>query len=292
PEQILKPGDVKHFIKTFPLLEKEMKNLGIEYETKGGTITAPEAVKSRNELTEILKKHGWDDSFFQKTGVILLGYSSILYSEEKKKAESGFQESLNEIDSNPHLSDEMKKQLKEQMKAAESAMNIQGTTFTNSIHPHDLQMISPHIEEIQRVLDKENESISSRNSSPTNNYYSQANEPSSSDLTARINLLLKKELEKEFGPLTGELSYDRQEIYGRVLSFNYGLKQGNLDESWGKNVETAMGRLGITVKVKRSEVRAKDQEIENIKFASLQFTTSRGLDEPDLISATFLIPNK
>ena len=154
PKPILKSGDVKHFIKTFPLLEKEMENLGFEYEARGGTMTVPDAIKSRNDLLEIIKKHGWDENFFQKTGVILLGYSSIVYGEEIKKADSAFEESFKEIDSNPNFSAEMKKQLKEQMKAAKSAMKTQNSTFKNSIHPNDLKMITPHIEEIKKVIDK------------------------------------------------------------------------------------------------------------------------------------------
>jgi len=289
PKPILKPGDVKHFIKTFPLLEKEMKNLDFEYEIRDGSITVPEAIKSRNDLNVILKKHGWDDSFFQKTGVILLGYSSIIHGEEMKKADNAFKESFKELDSNPHLSDEMKEQLKEQMKVAQSTTKIQDTTFTKSIHPNDLQMITPHIKEIQTVIDSEDNNESSQNSYTTNNDYPLENEQPLSDLAGRINSLLKKELEKEFGPLNIKMSYERQEIYGRVLTLDYELLKGRLGENWGKKVETAMGRLGISVMVERSEVRAKNHDIADTKFSSLQFTTYRGMDEPDAVTATFLL---
>ena len=290
PKPILEPGDVKHFIKTFPLLEKEMKNHGFKYEARGGTMTVPEAIKSRNELFEKLKKHGWDDNFYKKTGVIILGYSSIVYGEEMKKADGAFEESLKEIDSNPHLSDEMKKQLKEQMKAAESAMKMQGSAYKSRIHPNDLKMISPHVKEIQKVIDKEYKSESSRISAPTSRHSRSAADQATSNLATQINALLKRELEKEFGPLSSEILHDRQEMYGRVIGCDYGLQQGNLDESWGNGVVTAMGRLGITAVIDGSEVIAEGQEIANTKFIRLQFTTSRGTGDPDLIGATFLFP--
>jgi ribosomal protein S20 len=157
PKQILQSGDVQHFIKTFPLLEKEFENYNIEYEAKDGTMTVPDALEASNEFLEILKKHGWDENFFQKTGVILMGYSYIVYGEEMKNVDSEFEKSLKEIDSNPNLSAEMKNQLKEQMKTAKSAMKTQEKTFKQSIHPNDLKMITPHIKEIQKVIDKEYE---------------------------------------------------------------------------------------------------------------------------------------
>jgi hypothetical protein len=155
PKQILKSGDVKHFIKTFPLLEKEFEKHDIKYEAKGGTMTVPDAIEARNDFLEILKKHGWDENFFQKVSVILMGYSYIVYGDEMKKADSEFEKALKEIDSDPNISAEMKKQLKEQMKTAKSAMKMQKSTFEKNIHPDDLKLITPHIKEIQKVIDKE-----------------------------------------------------------------------------------------------------------------------------------------
>ncbi len=285
PKPILKPGDVKHFIKTFPLLEKDIEKHGFKYEAKGGKMTVPEAIKSSEEFLEILKKHGWDENFYEKAGVIMLGYSSIVYGEEMKKADGAFEESLKELDSNTYLSDEMKKQLKEQMKAAKGVMKMQDSALKNRIHPNDLEMISPHVKEIQKVIDKGYESESSRSSVPTSRHSPLAAGQASSDLATQINALLKKELEKEFGPLSSEILYERQEIYGRVISCDYGLQQGNLDESWRNRVVRAMGRLGITAVVDGSEVIAKNQEIANTEFGRLQFTTSG-----ESIAATFLFP--
>ena len=85
--------------------------------------------------------------------MILLGYSFIVYGEEKKKADSALEKSLKEIDSNPHLSDEMKKQLKEQMKTVKGVLKTQQSNFKQKIHLKDLDLIRPHVEALKKVLE-------------------------------------------------------------------------------------------------------------------------------------------
>jgi len=292
PAPILKTGDVEHFIKTFPLLEKEMEDYGFKYEAREGTMTVPEAVEASNEFLAILKKHGWDDHFFQKTAVILSGYSSLVYGDEIKKAASAFEKSIKEIDSNPQLSTEMKRQLKEQMKAAESAMKMQDTTFKSNIHANDLKMIKPHVMEIQNVIDKGHKSESSRNPGSMSIDSPFAAEQDPSDLARQISVSLKNELEKVFGPLFCEIKSERKEIYGRVIVCDYALQQGNFDGNWKSGVVTAMARLGIKAVTDGNQVVAQNQQIADTKFTRLQFTTAQGADDPDSIAATFLFPNE
>jgi hypothetical protein len=156
PIQILESGDVEHFINTFPKLEKDLEKYGLRYEAREGNVTIPEAVKAKDDFLSILKKHGWDENFFQKFGTIMIGYSSIVYGKEMKKAETEFDRSIREIDSNPNLTAEMKSQFKEQMRAAQSALKNQDNTLMKSIHQNDLDLVKPYIEEIKKVIDKKN----------------------------------------------------------------------------------------------------------------------------------------
>ena len=156
PKQILKPGDVEHFIKTFPLLEKDFEKFNMKYEAKSGDVTFPEALKASNEFLQLLKKHGWDENFWLKAGTIMMGYSAIVYGKEIKKADSEFEKSLKDIESNPNIPAAMKKQLKDQLKAAQGMMKTQGSALQQNIHAQDLKLITPHIKEIQKVIDKEN----------------------------------------------------------------------------------------------------------------------------------------
>ncbi|MCK5055516.1 MAG: hypothetical protein KAT34_02605 [Candidatus Aminicenantes bacterium] len=155
-KQILKPGDVERFIKTFPLLKEDMEKFNMKYEAKSGDVTIPEALKVSSEFLKILKKHGWDENFWQKFGAIMMGYSSIVYGKEMKKADIEMEKSLKELDSNPNIPDSMKKQLKEQLKAAKSVMQSQGNTLQMNIHPSDLSLITPHIKEIREIVDDKN----------------------------------------------------------------------------------------------------------------------------------------
>ena len=108
-----------------------------------------------NLMLSLLKKNGWDESYYVKAGAIILGFSSIIYGEERKKADAAFIESVKEIDSNPHLSEQMKKQIKDQMKVAGDAMKLHDSAFKDRVHPNDMKMIIPYIKDLKRVLEVE-----------------------------------------------------------------------------------------------------------------------------------------
>jgi hypothetical protein len=111
------------------------------------------------------------------------------------------------------------------------------------------------------------------------------------DLPDQIKNLLKEELVKEFGPLTDKIMQDKSEIYGRVISINFILPEGRrLDDSWGTKVVKALGRLGITGINEGDEVRADGQEIAGKVATSMQFTTARGYDDPDVIGFVAMFP--
>jgi len=151
PKPILKPGEVKHFIKTFPLLKKE---LGIQHDARHGNVSHPGAFKAGSRHIAILKKHGWDEKFYDKAAVILLSYSSIVYGEEKKEADKGLEESLKEIDANPNLSDEMKEMMKKQIKTVKGALKEQQTALKQTVHLKDLELVRPFIKELKQILEK------------------------------------------------------------------------------------------------------------------------------------------
>ena len=159
PKQILKAADVKHFIKTFPLLKKDFEKYdGVyELELKEGNVTMPEALKANQEFLGILKKHGWDEHFFTKYPAIVWSYAYIVHKKELKKAESKMEDAIKKIQENPALSDEMKKQMKkqmmEQMKAARGMMKTQGDMYFKRLHPKDIELVRPFVQELKKVFD-------------------------------------------------------------------------------------------------------------------------------------------
>lgn len=107
------------------------------------------------------------------------------------------------------------------------------------------------------------------------------------DLVSEINTLLKAELEMEFGALNDQILSDETQIWGRVISIDYELPEGTrLDDTWGDKVVTALDRLGITAEFDGGEVRAEQQTIAGREAGSIQFTTARSLDDPDVIGFT------
>jgi hypothetical protein len=153
PKPILKPGDVKHFIKTFPLLKEDFKKFDVKYDGKSGIVTYPEALAASQEFLGILKKHGWDEHYFEKAGAICLGYSTIISGKAIKDADPQIAKAMKEIESNPNLSAEMKKQLMEQMKSVKGVMKEQQKEVKKYAHEADVELIKPHIEELKELFE-------------------------------------------------------------------------------------------------------------------------------------------
>jgi hypothetical protein len=154
PKPVLEKGDVKNFIKTFPLLQKEFKKFGVKYEAKQGAVTFPTAVKASQEFLEILKKHGWDEHFFHKMSTILLGYSSIAYGDAMKKADPEMEKAIKQIEANQALSQAMKDQLKQQLMMTKGVMKTQGEALKKTLNKADLDLIKPLVEDLKKVLEK------------------------------------------------------------------------------------------------------------------------------------------
>lgn len=153
PKPVLKSGDVKQFIKTYPLLIKDMKKYGMKYEAKAGAVTVPEALKASGEFQGILKKHGWDEHFWHKFTTIAMGYAFVQYGKGIKEADPKIAKALKEIEDNPALSDQMKAQLKQQLSAVKSVMKTQGEQLRTQIHKADMELIRPFVNELKTVME-------------------------------------------------------------------------------------------------------------------------------------------
>lgn len=155
PKPVLNKGDVEQFIKTFPQLKKDLKKYEAKDEEDAGDITYPEALKANVEFMAILKKHGWDEKFFPKLEAISIGYMISIAEEDAKEMESKNEKAIKEINSNSALSEAMKKQMIQSMEMAKGQMKIQQDLFKTRIHPKDIELIKPHIEEIKKLFEEE-----------------------------------------------------------------------------------------------------------------------------------------
>ncbi len=155
PDPVLVKGDVERFIQTYPVLVEKLTEMGMKYDAREGDYSLPEAVQVSTEFQALLKKHGWDEAFFTKMPVILLGYAAIEYKKEFQEIDPQFAQAIKEIESNPGMSEAMKKQMIEQMKAAQGMMKSQEGGLQQSIHPNDLELIGPKVKELKKILEEE-----------------------------------------------------------------------------------------------------------------------------------------
>ncbi len=151
-KKVLNQRDIDHFIKTIIPIATDFDKLGVEYDDERSEDIFPEELRTNKEFLKILKKHGWDESFFEKVGVIFLGHAIIVSGEESKKMEGPQAKAIKEIESNPHLSDATKKQMIEQFKKVQGAVADQQGHMKKSAHPADLELIRSNIEVIKKVF--------------------------------------------------------------------------------------------------------------------------------------------
>jgi len=153
PDPVLKVGDVEHFIKTFPLLKKDLDEYGVRMNLEDGDMTYNETLKSSQEFLRILKKHGWDENFWVKAQAIFMGVAILSSEEASQESNPQFEETKKQIESNSALSEEMKKQLLEQLAAAQAAMGAQKQSLRRSINPQDLLLVKPHVEALKEIME-------------------------------------------------------------------------------------------------------------------------------------------
>jgi hypothetical protein len=154
-EPVLEKGDVERFIKTFPMVKEEMEKLGMKYEAKEGDYTVPEAVQASAEFNALLKKHGWDETFFMKMGTIFMGYVSLAHKKEMAQMDPEIEKAIKEIESTAGVSEAMKKQMVERLRATQKMMGGQQGAMQQSVHKLDLALIQPFIPELKKLFEDE-----------------------------------------------------------------------------------------------------------------------------------------
>jgi hypothetical protein len=153
PVPVLKKGDVERFIDSFPKLAKELEKLGMKYDAEEGDYSLPEAVQANAEFNAVLKKHGWDEKFFIKMQAIFLGYTAIVYKKEMANVAPEIAKAIKEIESAPGMSEAMKKQMIERMKASQKMMEGSQSGMQTSVHEDDLALIRPKIPDLKKLFE-------------------------------------------------------------------------------------------------------------------------------------------
>jgi hypothetical protein len=153
PDPVLGEGDVKQFVETYPQLKMDLDEYGVQMDLEAGELSYDEALKANQEFLAILKKHGWDENFWVKAQTILLGIMVLTSEEAGQQSNPEFEKAKEQIESNPALSAEMKKQLLERLAGTQAAMGTQMQMMKTRINPLDLAQVKPHLEELKGILE-------------------------------------------------------------------------------------------------------------------------------------------
>ncbi|MFC2158552.1 hypothetical protein ACFLT9_12015 [Acidobacteriota bacterium] len=150
---VLEKGDVERFIETFPKLKVEFEKFDVEMDAEKGTLTYNEALQASAEFRAILKKYGWDENFLMKTTTIIQGVVALTMKDAMKASNPDMERAKKAIESNPNISESMKKQLLSKLGQGQAAMGGMGAL--QSLNPADLALIKIHIKELKEMLDDE-----------------------------------------------------------------------------------------------------------------------------------------
>lgn len=148
---VLTKGDVVRFIETFPKLRKEFEKFDVEMDAEKGTLTYNEALQASAEFRAILKKYGWDENFLMKTTTIIQGVVALTMKDAMKASNPDMERAKKAIESNPNISESMKKQLLSKLGQGQAAMGGMGAL--QSLNPADLALIKVHIKELKETLE-------------------------------------------------------------------------------------------------------------------------------------------
>jgi hypothetical protein len=127
----------------------------MKYEAKEGEYTMPEALQANAEFHAVLKKHGWDENFFQKMGTIFMGYIQLAHKDEMAQMDPEIEKAIKEIESTAGMSEAMKEQMIARLRATQKMMGGQKDAMQQSVHELDLAQISTKLPELKKLFEDE-----------------------------------------------------------------------------------------------------------------------------------------
>ncbi len=156
----LTDADVKKFIRDFPKLQKEFKDID---ETMHGPMgsTPMGGMAANQKLNSKLRSMGWNppEKFFVVAGSITQAYFYIVASGGLDEAMGDYGEQVKQMEQmldNPNIPPAQKKQMREQMKEMEKAQKEHEKQMKqmrdDEVFQHNLKVVKPHKKELDKIF--------------------------------------------------------------------------------------------------------------------------------------------
>ena len=145
-------ADVDKFITSFPDIQKDLEALDAHYIQSDDNLTMPEGVEIMNKINDIVREHGYTDyyDYIAEAGAIITAYTSVELGREAGSIQPEIQKALNEIEQNPYLTAEQKKDMKTALMQSSQAMEDYSKSASTD---ENVEVIKPYTDRIKQMLE-------------------------------------------------------------------------------------------------------------------------------------------
>jgi predicted RNA-binding protein with EMAP domain len=144
--------DVDQFINGFPVIQRELQALDINYMQDDHQLTMPEGAEILSKVNSIVQKQGYDDyaDFLLKAGTIINAYLAVEMGRESGSIQPEIQESIREIEKNPYYTEEQKKQMKDALIQSSKAMEEYSKSASTD---ENISVVKPYTSQIKQIIE-------------------------------------------------------------------------------------------------------------------------------------------
>ncbi len=147
---ILQKSDVERFIKNFNSIKNDFEALHVDFKPESDYQASLENLRNAEEVNKVLQKYGYAGfvDFSTKAWAITASYASIKMGSGSNPE---MEQLMKQVDENPNMTPEQKKQAKKQMMAAMESMQ---KAFSSSANKEDIETVRPFIKKLEAVFEE------------------------------------------------------------------------------------------------------------------------------------------
>ncbi len=149
---ILHDNDLEKFIRTFPVMYREYKELGLHINPQTGNLSGENKLKRDKEVQRILKENDWNFMFWPKLQTITRGYSVLKYDQLKGQHGKNIEKFIHDLKNSKWMTPEKKAELEASFAKAKKDLSTEANRRRNLVHKKDIRIIGKYIPQLDIVL--------------------------------------------------------------------------------------------------------------------------------------------